>query len=272
MFLFLTGCAGINYMKTYAGENLQEKDVAFLVREDGRVNIYSFDGREIFGRCIQSPSGLLKYFEMLPGAHEIKVRLGGAGGGFSSEGGLFEIKFDALSGHTYTLASNINTESSTWNPSVVDITAELKTAKREIGESIDGEFAAYRQNPVQPVPDFKYLNQYRQRPSQPLMIPENAVLINDYEFEFSADNEGTYHPLNTLFFRLTPGKHEIKVRAGDENSGSGGTTTFMADDKHIYELVPSGGSFYAPKVIDVTDKMDDVKEIMTEAINNFIKY
>lgn len=130
------------------------------------VKIYSFDGREIFGRCIQSPGGLLKYFEILPGKHEIKVRLGGAGGGYSSEGGLLEIKFDVLPGRTYTLASNIDPESSRWNPSVVDITDELKTDKKDIGESIDGEFADYRKSPVQPIPDLKYLNEYRQRPSQ----------------------------------------------------------------------------------------------------------
>ncbi len=253
----LTSCSNVNYLKTYSGEPLPENNISFLVREDAGLKIYSIDSKRIPGGCSSIPSEHLKFLELLPGKHEIKFRyatVGSTGSSTFSTGGWFIVNFDALPGHTYKLASNIDYKESVWNPSVIDISDELRTAKKSLHESIDEAFTNYRQHPIQSI-----------------SIDDNTILVNSYHFEISIDNDGTFHSLLTKYFKFLPGKHVLKVHSAVRRDDPPDTITFTAEAKHLYELIPYEDSFYNLKIIDITNEMDNVNEPWVDSINKFLK-
>lgn len=252
----LAGYAGaVDYLKTYTGKPLPREGAAFLVREYDGIRFYSIDEKIIPGACESVPTEHLRYLELLPGKHTVKIR--DVGTTFSL-GGWLAVDFEALAGHTYAIDPQIvfdnNTQKGTWNPSAVDITGQLETAKKDLSKSIDEAFTKYRQNPA-----------------RPLLLGDNIVLLNSYYLNIAFDDEEKFHDLNIKYFKLTPGKHTLKVKSAVRRNDPADLITFTAEAKHLYKLIAYEGNFYKIKVIDVTNEMDNVNEPLVDSINDFLK-
>ena len=254
----LAGYAGaVDYLKTYSGTPLPREGVALLAREDHGVQIYSFDGVYILGRCVSEPSRNIKYFELLPGKHEIKILF--YNGVMFSTDGWRPVDFDVLPGHTYVIDPGIEYDNDkfkgTWHPSVVDITGELETTKKDLGKSIGEAFADYRKHPAKPVE-----------------ANGKSALVNVHDFEFAVDQEEKFHPKETFFLKLTPGEHVLKARPAGGKGETADSLAFTAEAGHIYEIVPGRGADPKPKLRDVTGEMDDVKELLVKYINDYMRH